>query len=371
MKHLQGSTSLAEEGKTPQSPTAWGRFAPPLCKKTNPSLRTTASPPLHLHRSLLLLLSSAFFSTDDPPPLPFVPTGKPLSLSLRSWVHYASLGSTSLRRARHDVEKHKRKPTDGVTGRYRPPCSAVALNNDEKSTREEHTRARARTSRGPRTGLAHDRETTVAAATTTTTTMTTMTTAAAAAAAAALRCRESSALHRRPERSLGRPFRITLFSRPLLQSFPLGVRSRSPRLYLLFASSRRSSRFWTRRPPPYVVPLWLTTIPLSTGAIDYQRHRPRRHQRRPAAAPRTTARNRALGRACRTARLIKIVSANVILTYSLFTYACSHVIISRRENVTNVVCNAKAIFLPRYIMKWSVYFFILCTYSQVLIKLFI
>lgn len=31
---LQGSTFLAEEGKTLQSPTVWGRFAPPLDERT-------------------------------------------------------------------------------------------------------------------------------------------------------------------------------------------------------------------------------------------------------------------------------------------------------------------------------------------------
>lgn len=71
--HLRGSTSLAEEEKTPQSPTVWGRFAPPLCEKTNPTLRTSspsspASPPPRLRLSLptlslSLLLSCTLYAT--------------------------------------------------------------------------------------------------------------------------------------------------------------------------------------------------------------------------------------------------------------------------------------------------------------------
>ena len=163
-KHLQGSTSLAEEGKTPQSPTVWGRFAPPLCKKTNPSFRTTASPPFHLHRILLSSSSSFCSNWHSYFSLSFY-------LSLRSWMHYALLGSsTSVRRAQRSgttLKTQKRKPSDRTFTVHL--LRATALNATTKThARNTRTRARAQVLGEPTHRIiAHVRETTVAAATTT------------------------------------------------------------------------------------------------------------------------------------------------------------------------------------------------------------
>lgn len=175
-------------------------------------------PPLHLHR--LLLSSSSFFllATDvssSPPSVPS-PTGTPISFSSQlDALRVARRQHTSLCRARCTMLKHKteNQPT-GRTVHLAPDYRTQR--ERRKHTRGTHACARAHES-GPRTGLAHVRETTVAAATTTTTTT-----------AAGLLL---------PERPLG--CSITLLSHPLFQSSPRCLSARD-RPVFSFCLSRRS-----------------------------------------------------------------------------------------------------------------------------------